>query len=74
MDDVGDDAVGQGLMGPALAQPNDNELAIITREHFALAECNGPRPTARAPPSCACASAPGAMPGSSGRSFAVTTS
>jgi integrase len=40
-------ARGRGLVVPALASANDNKLAIIMREHFALAECTRPRLTAR---------------------------
>jgi integrase len=38
---------GKGLVVPALGQANDNKLAIIMREHFALADCNRPRLIAR---------------------------
>jgi integrase len=40
-------ARGKGLVVPALASANDNKLAIIMREHFALASCDRPRLIAR---------------------------
>jgi integrase len=40
-------ARGRGLVVPALASANDNKLAIIMREHFALAGCDRPRLTVR---------------------------
>jgi integrase len=39
-------AHGKGLVVPALAGSDDNGLAIIMRQHFALADCDRPRLTA----------------------------
>ena len=36
-------AGGKGLVVPALAGADDNKLAIIMRQHFALAKCERPR-------------------------------
>jgi integrase len=40
-------ARGKGLVVPALAEADDSRLAIVMREHFALAGCDRPRLTAR---------------------------
>jgi hypothetical protein len=38
---------GKRLVVPALAGADDNKLAIVMRHHFALADCDRPRLTAR---------------------------